>query len=247
MSSNGETPGVETRQREQAAEFFSDAWSIYTRVLQQNYMFHDEIYRDVSDFLRTCSAHHPLSLLDLGCGSALHLSRALEGVPMTRYVGCDLSATALASARDNLGSLGCRVELLQEDLLSALRRPLGRFDVIFSSFAVHHLQFDEKADFFRLASAALAPAGKLVLIDVLREENEARETYLDRYCGWILSEWQKLDSDSLQQICEHIRTKDFPETASSLNHMAAEAGLIEPTPVNRFLFHHTLSWERTAD
>ncbi|TMB67531.1 MAG: hypothetical protein E6J54_19950, partial [Deltaproteobacteria bacterium] len=75
---------------------FFDEWSIYDQVLDHNYMFHDEIYRDVQRVLADRYGNRPFTLLDLGCGSARHLRRALEGRSVSRYLGYDLSVAALS-------------------------------------------------------------------------------------------------------------------------------------------------------
>jgi SAM-dependent methyltransferase len=99
------------------ANNFFDEWSIYDQVLDHNYMYHDEIYGDVRRILADRYETRPFMLLDLGCGSARHLARALQGRPVSRYVGYDLSDVALAHARRNLTGLGCPVDLRRGDLL----------------------------------------------------------------------------------------------------------------------------------
>ena len=102
------------------ANNFFDEWSIYDQVLDHNYMYHDEIYGDVRRILADRYENRPFVLLDLGCGSARHIARALQGRSVSRYVGYDLSDVALAHARRNLTALGCPVELRHGDLLEGL-------------------------------------------------------------------------------------------------------------------------------
>ncbi|MGH3089761.1 MAG: class I SAM-dependent methyltransferase, partial [Rubrobacteraceae bacterium] len=63
----------------EAVKEFFNAWSIYDRVLDLNYMFHNEIYRDVASLIKKRYAARPFSILDLGCGSARHFAPALQG------------------------------------------------------------------------------------------------------------------------------------------------------------------------
>ncbi|TMA07862.1 MAG: class I SAM-dependent methyltransferase [Deltaproteobacteria bacterium] len=162
-----------------ARELF-DEWSSYDQVLDHNYMFHDEIFRDVRRLLASHYGGHPFTVLDLGCGSARHLGRALRGCSVSRYVGYDLSGVALAHAAPNLSSLGCPIELHQGDLLESLKASGERFDLIFSSFALHHLVSADKAVFFRLAYERINENGMFLMVDVMREEDEDPEVYLDR-------------------------------------------------------------------
>jgi cyclopropane fatty-acyl-phospholipid synthase-like methyltransferase len=48
-----------------------------------------------------------------------------------------------------------------------------KFDLIFSSFTLHHLVSTDKTAFFQLAYSCLNENGRLLLIDVMREEDEA--------------------------------------------------------------------------
>ena len=226
-----------------AAKFF-DEWSIYEQVLDHDYMFHDEIYRGVERLVAEHFAARPLSVLDLGCGSARHFSQALAGRSISAYKGYDLSEAPLPEARSNLARLHCPVEFYQGDLLDALRRESGAFDLIFCGFSLHHLTSEGKEEFFRLAHRRLDTGGMLLIVDPARKEDEARPVYLDHYCGWIRSEWQSMPQAAIDAICEHIHGNDFPETARDLRAMAAEAGFDRARELESYGWHHTWSFEK---
>jgi SAM-dependent methyltransferase len=136
------------------------------------------------------------------------------------------------------------VELQEKDLMEALSSGDEPFDVVFTSFAVHHLQTPEKAEFFRQAARRVAPGGLLVMIDVMREEGEGRAAYLQRYIGRARAHWTKLTEDALAAVCRHIDDRDFPETPSALTRMAGEAGFGALTILPPYGDHHTLIWQR---
>jgi len=228
------------------ANSFFDEWSVYDQVLDHNYMHHDDIYRDVQSFFADRYARQPFALLDLGCGSARHLARALEGRSISRYVGYDLSDVALAHAKQNLVSLSCPVELRQGDLLEGLRASGEKFHVIFTSFALHHLASAEKELFFQSAFERLRKDGILLLIDTMRDEGEGRPVYLDRYCAWLRSNCEALSTAALDLICDHIRGNDFPETAAMLSAMATRAGFGRGQEISRIGWHHTWCFDRAA-
>ena len=69
------------------ANDFFDEWSVYDQVLDHNYMHHDEIYLDVQRVLADHYDNRPVAIVDLGCGSARHLARALQGRSISRYIG----------------------------------------------------------------------------------------------------------------------------------------------------------------
>jgi SAM-dependent methyltransferase len=223
-----------------------DEWSIYDQVLDHNYMFHDEIYRDVQRILADRYGSRPFTILDLGCGSARHLAQALEGRSVSRYVGYDLSEAALAHAARNLTGLGCEIELHQGDLLDGLKAGDERFNLIICSFALHHLMPADKAVFFRLACRTLEPDGILLLIDAMRNKEEEIQVYLNRYCDWLRSEWKALPAESLDLVSDHVRNNDVPETAADLNAMALSAGFGQSREINRFRWHQTWCFERES-
>jgi SAM-dependent methyltransferase len=225
---------------------FFDEWSVYDQVLDHNYMHHDEIFRDVGRFFAERLDDRPFTLLDLGCGSARHLAQVLKGCSISRYVGYDLSNVALAHAKQNLVFLSCPAELRQGDLLEGLRASGENFDVVFTSFALHHLATAEKEMFFQSACERLRKDGILLLIDTMREEGEERPVYLDRYCAWLRSNCETLAPVALDLLCDHIRGNDFPETTATLGMMATRAGFGRGVEITRIGWHHTWCFDRAA-
>lgn len=220
-----------------AAKNFFDEWSIYNEILDRDYMLHDEIYLDVQRFFADRYGNRPFSLLDLGCGSARHLAAALTGRLISGYVGYDLSEEALKHAARNLEPLGCLVELHAGDLLGGLTSRRENFDVIFTSFALHHLSVADKSIFFHAARERLTKDGILLLIDTMRDDGEDRSVYLDRYCAWLRSRCETLSAEALDLICVHIRNCDFPETTADLDTMATLAGFRQGVEVKCFGWH----------
>jgi SAM-dependent methyltransferase len=216
---------------------FFDAWDVYGEVLERDYMFHNELFAEVGRTVGELFGDAPFSVMDLGCGSARHISNALQGRNVSRYIGYDLSNVALAHARENLATLNCVIELRRADLFAGLDDGSGRVDLIFSSFAVHHLQGADKELFFRRALRRLTQNGRLLMIDIAREEGESREAWLERYCGWMEKDWTGLPPQALELACGHIRENDYPESSETLHRMAGEAGFGVVKDVCRFGAH----------
>ena len=207
-----------------AIDFFR-AWDTYAKVVAANYMFHRELGQGVRDALRRRFEGRSFSLLDLGCGDASAMAPLLEVLSLKSYRGVDLSKPALALAAKNLARLGCPVELVEADFMSALRNSAPQ-DAIHSSFAQHHLSTEGKAEFFALAAKRLDPDGLLILVDVTREENESHDDYMRNYTDWLRETMTSLASQEHDQICDHLTQNDFPETASTLRAQAERAGLV---------------------
>jgi SAM-dependent methyltransferase len=220
------------------ANDFFDEWSVYDQVLDHNYMHHDEIYLDVQRVLADHYDNRPVAIVDLGCGSARHLARALQGRSISRYIGYDLSDVALEHAARNLAGVGWWREFRRSDLLDGLRTRRDKFDLIFTSFALHHLTSAEKSVFFQCAYERLNETGMLLLIDTMRDDGEDRELYLERYCAWLRSKCKTLSEQACDLLCTHIRNNDFPETGAALDAMATRAGFNPHVEVSNFRWHH---------
>lgn len=216
--------GVRLMNESSAIRFFH-VWDTYARVVGGNYMFHQELGVAIRVALRDHFQARPFSLLDLGCGDAATLAPILQDFAVKHYCGADLSDAALAVARQNLSQLGCPVELHHADICDELAAQATPVDVIYSSYALHHLPLARKAEFFRLASEKLAPDGVMLLVDVVREEQQSLDVYHNAYTSWLRATMSVLDATEHDAICEHIVHNDFPEPWTILEALATAAGL----------------------
>jgi SAM-dependent methyltransferase len=118
------------------------------------------------DVLRTLLPARPASLLDLGCGDGRLTRLALEARPtLRRVVAVDASPPMLARARSNLAGDG-RVTVAPWDLTRSIT-PLGRFDLIVSGFAIHHLEDDRKRALMGEIARQLDPGGLFANLEVV--------------------------------------------------------------------------------
>ncbi|GIW41631.1 MAG: hypothetical protein KatS3mg076_2208 [Candidatus Binatia bacterium] len=82
------------------------------------------------------------SVLDLGSGDGRLLGLVLGARSPSRAVALDFSPPMVERLRRRFAS-DPRVEVVEHDLALPLP-PLGRFDLVLSSFAIHHLEHDRK-------------------------------------------------------------------------------------------------------
>jgi SAM-dependent methyltransferase len=76
-------------------------------------------------------------VLDLGTGDGYTLGLVLAAHPAGVGIGLDFSAEMLDRARERFGDKP-RVEIREHDLDRPLPHSIGSFDLIVSSFAIHH-------------------------------------------------------------------------------------------------------------
>jgi len=104
-------------------------------------------------------------LLELGSGSGNLTAR----IPACGELVCvDISERMEEIALPKLTHLMQR-SFIADDLLQVFERSLGLFDVIISTYAVHHLTREEKCLLFEQVWAHLAPGGRAVFGDLMLE------------------------------------------------------------------------------
>jgi SAM-dependent methyltransferase len=102
-------------------------------------------------------------ILDLGTGDG-HLIRLLrDRWPGASAVGLDLSPEMLAAAQERFATTGVRLEV--HDLMRPLPESLGRFDVVVSALAIHHLPDSRKRALFAEVFALLTEGGVFFDLD----------------------------------------------------------------------------------
>lgn len=221
-------------------ELFKANWTVYQRVVANNYMFHQELYTAVQRLLGELEVS-PLNLLDLGCGDAEPFAPVLRGLSLSSYTGVDLSDVALPHAAGHLAALPCPIHLRQADMLEFLRSTTDSYEFIFSSFALHHLDTVDKQAFLTACHKHLAPAGSMILIDTARERHQDLAAWIDDYCQNVATNWMALNVEERGDIIDHVRGNDLPESIGDLATMAAQAGFSRFELLASHTAHHLFS------
>lgn len=223
---------------------FFDLWSVYDRVLEHDYMFHNALYAEVGRVLAGHFGGRSFFMIDLGCGSGRHLFPVLAALPVKAYEGHDLSPVAIEHARRALANAAHPVRLHAGDLRETFTAEGPLVDVVFSGFTLHHLTSEERAEVLRRAERRLAPGGLVLWVDSIRMETETRDQWLEAYCGEIAQEWRAIPPEGVAAIHGHIRECDRPGTLSEHAASAVKAGLPETREHLRIKWHTVWSCRR---
>jgi SAM-dependent methyltransferase len=100
----------------------------------------------------------PRRVLDLGTGDGFTLGLVLDAHPDAAGVGVDFQPEMLDRARARFDG-DTRIELVGHDLDDPLPEDLGTFDLVVSSFAIHHVPDARKLALYREVHDHLAPGG----------------------------------------------------------------------------------------
>lgn len=96
-------------------------------------------------------------ILDLGTGSGRLLDLIKGARPEACFVAVDFSPAMLDELRKRFGRDG-KVTIICHDLTNVLP-PIGRFDCVVSSFAIHHLPHSRKRSLYAEIFDLLTPGG----------------------------------------------------------------------------------------
>jgi SAM-dependent methyltransferase len=111
------------------------------------------------------------SVLDLGSGDGRLLGLLLEHCPDASGVALDFSPPMLERLRQRFGG-DERVRVVPHDLERPLPE-LGTFDVVASSFAIHHLPHPRKEALYREVWGLLRPGGVFCNLEHVSSPTEA--------------------------------------------------------------------------
>jgi tRNA (cmo5U34)-methyltransferase len=106
----------------------------------------------------------PGRVLDLGTGDGFTLGLVKAARPEITGVGADFSAEMLARARARFAD-DADVEIVDHDLDAPLPLSLGRFDLVVSSFAIHHCVDARQRALYREVFEVLEPGGTFLNLE----------------------------------------------------------------------------------
>ncbi|MFO8009393.1 MAG: methyltransferase domain-containing protein [Dehalococcoidia bacterium] len=131
----------------------------------------------------------PNTLLDLGCGDGVVAYELLQLDPSIIPTLLDGSAEMIGQARKKLADYeNCTfITATFQDLL-AEEIEIPSFNLVASSFAIHHLTSSERKSLFEYLLDHLNPGGCFVNIDMVRSSSEKVE-------GWYLELWKQFVSE----------------------------------------------------
>ena len=101
-------------------------------------------------------------ILVIGAGGGMETSAMAEAQPNWHFTGVDPSAAMLDLARQTLGPLGQKVDLIEGTIDQA---PDGLYDGATCLLTMHHLDRGERLHLLRAAHARLKPGAALVTVE----------------------------------------------------------------------------------
>jgi len=121
-----------------------------------------------------------INALDLGTGTGFFTKMFLEKFSNSHVIALDGAASMIELAKTRLGSLCASIDFMVADFVN-LQEALpqkGIFDVIFSSFALHHLTYEGKQRVLINVHSLLKPGGWFLNADnIIAETDEVEKRF----------------------------------------------------------------------
>ena len=158
-------------------------------------------------------------VLDLGCGDGLVVHELMKSNERIKATLVDGFSEMLESAKKRLTDFDT-VQFVQatfQDLLEDDRLQ-SNFDFIFSSFAIHHLEMEEKKALYRYIYQHLSTDGFFLNLDVvLAPYQDLEEWYLSLWREWISTNVDSSKKPDLLPVPQQYKDNpdNFPDTLSS--------------------------------
>lgn len=205
---------------QEALEQFQKQWATYQKLVNADSLAHKEVGQILHGALHAIPK--PFAFVDIACGDAGQMKRALAGTKVSHYHGIDLSEPALELAADNLAGVPFEVELDHRDFVTALTRRPEPADAAWCGLSVHHLSTDGKLAL--LGAIRGSTSGFLMIYEPTLADGESRDEYLQRFRRVNHPAWSFLSEDEWAQIDHHVTTCDFPETSATWRELGRKAG-----------------------
>jgi tRNA (cmo5U34)-methyltransferase len=156
-----------------------------------------------------------IKAIDLGCGTGFFTKLFVQRFPNAKIISIDGANAMIESAKSRLGSLADSVDFRVGNFqnLDTIVAEQSAYDVIFTSFALHHLPIPEKENCMKIIFDLLKPDGWFINADcIIGETKELEDIYQKLRIEGILTRAEKTDS----------RFKDFATARKSLDDLEAK-------------------------
>lgn len=172
-----------------------------------------------------------IRVLDLGSGDGFFAEELSKIFSPANITLTDGSADMLEAAHERLEGR-THVEYIQASFQDIINTQIlkDQYDFIYSSFAIHHLSFEDKKRLYSRIYDRLNPEGCFVHNDVVSPlSNRIEEWYLSLWREWIDQYPDKKKSAGMEVIPEKYKESpdDFPDPLKTHLEMLRETGFTD--------------------
>lgn len=162
------------------------------------------------------------TVLDIGAGTGLFSYFIYQIRPELHYTLVDLSPEMLSVAKQRFADLS-NFDYRQLDFSEASLR--GRYDIVISSLAIHHLEDEAKQQLYQSVYAALNPDGLFINADQVAGRTVGFDAFYKQNWKETVTT-SGLDEDAIQRAFERIKLDKFATLEAQLQ-MLERAGFTD--------------------
>ena len=210
-----------------ALEQFQQQWATYQQLVDSDSLSHKQVGAILHGTLKAMPK--PFAFLDIACGDAGQMKRALAGTKVKHYHGIDLSEPALELAAKNLAGVPFEVELDHRDFVTALIRRPEPADAAWCGLSIHHLSPEGKLELLKAIHGSTSSF--LMIYEPTLTDGETRDQYLARFARVNRPAWTFLTPEEWTQIDHHVASCDYPETSATWRALGRQAGFSDAQEV----------------
>ncbi|MGC1182065.1 class I SAM-dependent methyltransferase [Legionella sp.] len=208
----------------EVAKYFNNNWQHYKSYVAQNKLCHNEMFALLNQFLHQHVKGRPISFVDVGCGDGSIIKPVLQDNLIKNYIGIDIAEEVIKMAPPNLAQLDCEKQFILESMITAIKHLPSSVDIIFSSYTVHHLSYQEKFNFIQDCKNKLASGGFFLMIDGILDENQTRNQWLHAYEEYYREIFPNITAEELKHVMEHSYSSDYPENIHTFERISQIQG-----------------------
>jgi SAM-dependent methyltransferase len=153
-----------------------------------------------------------MQIVDFGCGDATPIKEILKNLNLKSYIGIDGSEHVLQLAANQLTDINCEKNFICDNMENVIKELDDHScDIIFSSYALHHLNTKSKSEFISLCYSKLKKNGFFFLVDVVLSDNHTRDDWLNLLEKRFYQFNPNVPENIITEMLKHPQESDFPE------------------------------------
>lgn len=205
-----------------ASAYFNKHWQRYRSSVEHNTLYHREMLSALRQFLKVNMQGRAFSFVDVGCGDSSTIAPILADTSVKKYIGIDAAADVLKMAANSMMPLKCEKQFIADDMTNAINQLVSPVDIIYTSYAVHHLSATDKMSFIADCKRQLVPGGFLLMVDIVRRKNQTRDECLSALERRMQITIPNVTAEEITERMQHPRADDFPELIDNFEEVAHE-------------------------
>lgn len=210
-----------SKQVNTASAYFNDNWQRYQNSVKNNTLYHQEMFAALDNFLNL-NMKKPFSFVDVGCGDSSAVAPILLNKTITKYIGIDEAKDVLKMSAANLDALNFEKEFIADNMITAISEVKAPVDIIFTSYAVHHLNVEQKTNFIAECKQKLHEDGFLLMVDCTLAESQTRDEWLAALKNRMKATIPHDNLDEIDIRMQHPSDADFPESINTFANIAQQ-------------------------